>query len=263
MDIMIYKYFFMLFFLTGPLLTSCAQSQATDKVDKYTTVSKNYYLNEKKTEPKWVKLVEGSDIKYEEDTKKFNQPVSYVDKIDLDKWNSFLKSFIESLPIEKRDAPLRALLSSEVVYDSLENIYNFHHGINIEDSLKSHGGVRFYGQIKNKKVNAWIGFAFDSRTFYDRNYTTLRVDRIKIYADEFKWEKEIKFSEHTLDRSAKEGLLSLSDKGTMEVIRQICNSKKAVIRYYGDKYYDFEISAKGKDQLRLCLKAFEDINSSK
>jgi hypothetical protein len=72
-----------------------------------------------------------------------------------ERWDSFLKKYIESLPVNKRDAALRVLIHTDVQNDSLENqmIFATHiGGIGERSSLEVSGVIKGKKSFSSNKI---------------------------------------------------------------------------------------------------------------
>lgn len=217
-------------------------------------------------EKRWVKLVDGSDLMYDENATtaliEFNE--GYYDGVthyfNKNRWDSFLKKYIESLPVNKRDAPLRMLTHSFVQNDALENQMIFSTWIGGNDGERSK--LEISGVIKGKKITPQIKFIFnngkDILDRYSRLSPSIQLNRIKIYLDNDQLEPYC-IIERDGDRES--GMINLMDKGGVSLINSMANSNNTVIRFYGRVYYDFKLTGADKKQLKLVIQALEDMGN--
>jgi hypothetical protein len=230
---------------------------------------------------KMAKLVDGSELMYNEKTLELNESpfncqstgvelkVDRWDKnnkINIEQWNEFLKKFILFMPEENRDVPLRYLLTSfRFSYDNMEDIVHFHN--TLFSTLKDRMDIRIEGHWKYNDVpNLSISFGY-CFTIYETDYAyrldKLHGQKIKIYADAFKWEKNIHF-ENVGKTYCEKAELNLLDVDFLDALEKTANAEKSVIRYYGDKHYsELELDNKTKCHLKFLVKAARDFMKTK
>jgi hypothetical protein len=247
------------------IVTGCAKKVSNN------TALPNYVssIQEPKIIPKekhWVKLVDGSDLMYdanhtgghlEFNEEYYNDKANYFNK---DRWDSFLKKYIESLPVNKRDAPLRILTHSFVQNDALENQMIFTTWIGGYENERSK--LEISGVIKGKKIFPQIKFVFDNGEEllgrYSRLSPSMQLNRIKIYLDNDQLEPYCVLKRNGDRESA---MMTLMDKGSMSLVKSIATANNSVIRFYGRAYYDFKLTDTDKKQLKLVIQALENMNS--
>lgn len=211
---------------------------------------------EPEKEIKWVKLVDGSSLMYNEETKKYNEKINLVNEIDLEKWNSYLKKYVESFSVEKRDLILRILLDSYTSYDDLEDKLFIRHHIYTKD--ESRAVIMLEGTIGKGHGKCQIVFWY---TPQKKEYSYF--NKLKFYMDDKRWEKDVKFVGYS-NRKTEYCYLDLSDKDLVEALYNLSNSNKSVIRYYlNDNYYGFDLTDKEKEELVKHLKLSEYIIENK
>ncbi|UTC82683.1 hypothetical protein [Treponema denticola] len=96
-------------------------------------------------------------------------------------------------------------------------------------------------------------------------YDWLFISYYKVVADDFKWESHLlDFDREVLSRFIEESYTSVDiDKEDLSVLNNIANSKNALIRFYGKKYYsDEDIKDEEKNALKIMLKLFNFLKSN-
>lgn len=247
----------------------------TTKTDSSALINPNKIAISKPFEnKKMVKLVDGSNLMYDASSHELNEsplicPLTDINikadefyhnnKIDIQQWNVFLKSFIMSMAEENRDALLRYLLTCwGFSYDNLENVVHFRNVVFCcgEDNRME---IRFTGDWKYNDIpvlNLSFGYVF---TILERDHAyrldKLNGHKIKIYADNFQWEKNITFK--NIDRSYnQEAVISLLDDDLLDALDKLSGAKKGIIRFYGDKFYDeHELDNVAKCKLKSLVSA--------
>jgi hypothetical protein len=222
----------------------------------------NYYSTRteiaepKKAEKKWITLVEGSDLMYEDGSYNLSDGGTNFSKRE---WDNFLKKFIEELPKEKRDAPLRFLMKSgSKNYDELEKRMYFEYATsrNHYKDQRSLGFFRLSGYINEKKdttINLLLGFDYNLSSI-DENFD---ASSFKVYSDNLNYTQELTFKAYQ-GRAA--GNLGLLDSKNTSFLESIANSEKTTIRFNGRQhYFDYQVSAEDKEELKLALKALKEI----
>ncbi len=256
---------YIIMFFLSLSVTSCAQNQQSnfESINKVnsadvmnTTANSKLSVNKQRM----VKLVDGSDLMYDATTLVLNEPplrcpstginikarsIEYDEnknqnKIEIDEWNVFLKKFITSIPEENRDNLLRySLTCREFTYDNLENIVHFHNTIFYSGDDRIN--IRVTGHWKYNDIPI-LSLSFGYRFTMAENYAASRLENlngqgIKIYADDFQWEKQIIF-EKTGGIGNEKAEISLLDDDFFDAINKLSDAKKSIIRFYGDKHYD-------------------------
>ena len=220
----------------------------------------------------WVQMVEGSNLMYDGNGRTLKL---LNDKIENDgvsnyfneeRWNEFLKKYVESLPVSMRDATLRTLINSYVKYDGLENEIVFRRIIGPKEVFgEERGEIYYFGVIKNKKAEAQIEFRYQNflKLAYKTSNGRIGLNRIKIYADDNQFEPKIILNKTCQMGSKSEcALMPLDNKENLMIAKTIANSKKLVIRYYGDNVsYDYILSASNINSIKLAIKSLVEINS--
>lgn len=230
------------------------------------------YAETPSPDTRWVQIVEGSNLMYDGNgtTLKVLNDKAETDGVNTylneERWNGFLKKYMESLPLNMRDATLRTLMHSYVKYDDLENEIVFRTAIGPKEVFgEERGEIYYFGTIKNKKAEAQIEFRYRTslRMAYKTSNGPIGLNRIKIYTDDTQFEPKLVFN-RTCQMGAESecALMPLNNNENLLIAQTIASGKKSVIRYYGsNRSYDYILSDSNKNSLKLAIKSLVEINS--
>ncbi len=129
-----------------------------------------------------VKLIDGSDVMYDLITKQLTNGLGEFYDFKEERWNSYQKKYVETLPTEKRDAITKVFLSSFSQYDDLEQIMIFRKTIDpnfLNDDFRD-GGMTVEGVIGKDSFEPYIYLKYLGDDIG-------RIGSFKIYTDNFKW----------------------------------------------------------------------------
>jgi hypothetical protein len=244
------------------VVAGCAKNNHVQSLDASVYNAKNTTSEEQKKPENWIKLVDGSDLMYEESSNKLsNGDILILNKVT---WNEFLRKFIESLPKEKRDASLKTFLRCTSQYDELEKRFIFDKTIRSSDymgSINISGVIKDNELIANLKLEHDLENVFTSMTVAQKHPSLGRgLGSFKIYADDFNYERAIEFNKEG-DFNHESGKLGQLNSDSINFLEKLANAKKSTIRYNGsERYYDFILGQKEKDELKLTVQSMKDIN---
>lgn len=226
------------------LLTGCATRVPT-------------YTGSNRVRTKWEPLIEGSDIATDTKYKYYPSEMLLSNGMLLrgNTWNGFLKGFIESLPVEKRDDVLKGLTRFYKEYDKVDKVIKFEPLRYISGPYTWHSYVSLKGQIKVGKVDAFVKIQYYGSSW-------IFAESIKVVADDFTWQSpKLNFYKDNYTEVWEYTYLDLSEPSVRELVNNIINSQETIIRFQGRQYYsDLVVTERMKIDLKAMIKAIDTIN---
>lgn len=207
--------------------------------------------------PKWEPLVEGSDLATDVNYKYYPEEMKLNNDMLLrgNTWNGFLKKYIESFPINKRDAVLRGLSRYYKEYDKVEKNVRFEPLRYMSGPYSSTSYVSMQGSLTHSKANALLKFLYYGNSW-------IFAHSITVSADDFTWKSaELKFYRNNYSNVWEYSFLDISKPQYRKIADKIVSSKEVIIRFNGNQYYyDLQVTERMKQDISAMLKAVDAIN---
>ncbi len=207
--------------------------------------------------PNWVKLVDGAEIYYDKNYQYHPSEMQLSNGMLLrgDNWNNCLKSFIESVPVNKRFDILDGITRYYFEYDKVEKKIKFEPLRYISGPYSSNSYISLKGSLTDQKAQAllMIQYMGDSWIF---------ADNIKIVADDFSWQSpKMEFYRDNTSVVWEYTYLDLNNQEIRSLIDKIISAKEPIIRFVGQQYYsDLVVTERMKSDIKAMLKAIDTIN---
>jgi hypothetical protein len=234
------------------ILSGCVATNPTYQTDSTVTSSQSSTAS-----PKWEPLIEGSDLKTDVNYKYYPNEMKLSNNMLLrgSEWNGFLKEYIESFPLEKRDDILKGLTRFYIGYDKVEKIIKFEPLRYISGPYSSNSYVSLKGSLTKSKANALLKIRYYGSSW-------IFAHRITVVADDFTWKSpELKFYRDNYTKVWEYTFLDLSNPKYRKIADKIASSKEVIIRFHGKQYYDdLQVTERMKKDILAMLKAIDAIN---
>ena len=207
--------------------------------------------------PKWESLVEGSDLKKDVNYKYHPSEMKLSNDMLLrgDTWNGFLKEYVESFPIEKRNDVLRGLTRFYKDYDKVDKVIKFEPLRYISGPYSSNSYVSLKGSLTRSKASALLKIRYYGSSWIFAN-------RITVVADDFTWKSsDLHFYRDNYTKVWEYTYLDLSQPEYRKIANKIVSSKEVIIRFHGKQYYDdLQVTERMKQDISAMLKVIDAIN---
>lgn len=220
-----------------------------------------------KSEPNWISLVEGSDLKYDGNALAKSLKGRYPNKyreveltngalLRLNDWDEYLSNYIYSLPIEKRHPVLDGVSRHYHEYDKVEKFIRFMplKYISGPYALASHVALR--GVLKDSIAFAYLVVQYYGASWIFADRLTIVVDDEKIELDSLVFKRD----NHGGD-VWEYALLSLANIEYRNIAKKISVANEVIIRFHGQYYTDLEVSERMKTDLKAMLGAVYTLNN--
>jgi hypothetical protein len=207
--------------------------------------------------PQWEPLVEGSDLTTNVNYEFYPSEMKLSNNMLLrgKTWNGFLKEYIESFPIEKRDGILKGITRFYIEYDKVDKIIKFEPLRYISGPYSSNSYVSLKGTLTKSKANALLKIRYYGSSW-------IFASRITVVADDFTWKSpELKFYRDHYTKVWEYTFLDLNKPKYRNIADRIASSKDVIIRFHGKQYYaDLQVTERMKQDISAMLKAIDIIN---
>jgi len=238
--------------LSAIMLTSCVEVTPHYQSNSYVERSRNTSVS-----PKWEFLIEGSDIKTNVNYKYYPSEMILSNEMLLSgkTWNDFLKKYIESISIEKRDNVLKGLTRYFLEYDKVDKMIKFEPVRYLSGPYSSNSYVSLSGKITKSRANALLKFLYYGSSW-------IFAHRITVVADDFTWKSpNLKFYRDHYTNVWEYAYLDLDNVKYRKIADRIVSSKEVIVRFHGNQYYDdLQVTERMKKDISLMLKSIDAIN---
>jgi hypothetical protein len=205
--------------------------------------------------PKWVQLVEGSDLAYYDDGGELlTLHLSNGASINNSDWTEHLKPYIESFPLPKRDIVLKGVTRYTIKYDKVDRVIKFFSSGYVNRSYNQSSYIALDGTLTKNKATASIGVRYHGSSW-------IFADSLKIVVDDKTYELKNSFSRRHASTVWETAYLSLDDQYNRKIIDEIVKSKETIIRFRGRGQADLEVTDRMKEDMGLMLRAIDAINA--
>ena len=172
-----------------------------------------------------------------------------------DTWNGFLKEYVESLPLGKRNDVLNGLTRFYKEYDKVDRIIKFEPRRYISGPYSSNSYVSLKGSFTKTKASALLKIHY-----YGSDW--IFANRITIVADDFTWKSPaLNFYRDHYTKVWEYAYLNLNKAEYRKLADRISSSKEVIIRFHGKQYYDdLQVTERMKQDISAMLKAIDAVN---
>jgi len=238
--------------MLGIMLSGCITTDISPQTNPIVKNNQNIQVY-----PKWKALLEGSDLKTDINYKYYPKEMNLSNDMLLRGWvwNDFLKKYVESFPLEKRDDILKGLTRFTVDYDKVEKIIKFEPLRYISGPYSSNSYVSLQGNLTKSKAYTLLKI-----NYYGNSWVF--AHKITVVADDFTWKSpELKFYRNHSSKVWEYTFLDLSNPQYRNIANKIASSKEVIIRFHGKQYYDdLQVTPRMKKDILEMLKAIDAIN---
>lgn len=205
----------------------------------------------------WQPLTAGSDLSYNANYQYHPSEMKLSNQMLLrgQDWDGYLKNYVESFPEEKRDAILQGVTRHFTSYDRVEQFIRFEPTRYMSGPYSRTKHVGLVGILRPDGATASAKFHFYSSDW-------IFAQSIKVMTDGESFQSPtLDFHRDNSGGNVWEiGYLSLSNPEYKSLIKRIVNSKEAIIRFQGKRYYsDLEVTDRMRQDMGAMLAALEAI----
>lgn len=216
--------------------------------------------------PRWVSLVEGSDLAYDahdlaEKQARYGDDFSEMvlnngARLRGDSWDDYLKDFILSLPQDNRHQLLDGITRHFHQYDRVENAIRFEPLRLLSGPYARTSHVALRGIIKDDAAHAVLRIRYYGRNWIFAERLTIVLDNERISLDSLQFARD-----HSAGNVWEYVNLPLSREEYRELSEKISESESVIIRFHGRQYYsDLEVTERMKEDLRAMVNAVSTLN---
>lgn len=218
------------------------------------------------SEPRWVPLIDGSDIAYDSHDlaeKRARHGSDFSEmvlnngaRLRQSSWDDYLKDFMLSLPATKRHQVLDGITRHFHQYDRVEDAIRFEPLRLLSGPYARTSYVALRGVIKGRSAQAFLRVRYYGSSWLFAEGLTVVLDHDRVRLNSLQFARD-----HSGGNVWEHVNLPLDNSEYRDLAKRISEADEVIIRFHGRQYYsDLEVSERMKEDLRVMLAAVSSLN---